>query len=149
MISIQTGNFLQSHSTSAGDYFYEAIVCIAEYNQDGAIGFVVNRPFPRMLNELAEFAHLPPFPLWKGGPVDHDHLYFIHRRPDIIEGGEKIKPGIYYGGNFTQATAAINQEKVSNNDIRIFIGYCGWNAGDLEREIEQKEWSLAEDNLFV
>ena len=147
--AIQTGDLLTSLSTSADDYFYDAIVCIAEYNKDGALGFVINRPFPRMLNELAEFAHLPSFPLWEGGPVDAEHLYFIHRRPDLIEDGDRVKPGLYYGGNFVQATAAIEQGKLSDNDIRIFVGYCGWDAGNLEREMEEGGWKLTDDHLFA
>ncbi len=146
MIPIQTGNLLKSLSSSPGDYFHNAIVCIVEYNDNGALGFIVNRPFPRGLNELAAFSHLPFFPLWEGGPVDHYHLYFIHRRPHLIEGGEMVKPDLYYGGNFTQAIAAIEQGKLLHTDIRIFVGYCGWHAGDLEKEIEDGGWSWVEGN---
>ena len=148
-MKIQTGMLLQSHSISPDDYFINAMVCIVEYNANGALGFVVNRPFSRGLNELVAFAHLPPFPLYEGGPVDGEHLYFIHRRPDIIEGGETVSRGLYFGGDFKQVTEAIRQGDINERDIRIFVGYCGWDAGDLERETAADEWAVADSDLFL
>lgn len=146
---IQAGVLLKSRSASPDDYFYNAIICIVEYNTNGALGFLVNRPFLRSLNELAEFIYLPSFPLYEGGPVDQDHLYFIHRRPDIIEDGDEVSSGFYYGGNFRQATESIQQGLINEKDIRIFVGYCGWHTGDLERETEANEWSVISFDLFT
>ena len=148
MMKIQTGQIIQSHSTSADDYFYKAIVCVTEHNTGGSVGFVVNRLFPRTLNELEEFARLRPFPLYEGGPVDQSHLYFIHRRPDIIESGNTVSAGLYFGGDFKQVIQAIAGGSISHNDIRIFVGYCGWDAGELQQEIERAEWSLTDFDLF-
>ena len=145
---IQIGHILQSHSASADDYFYDAIVCVAEHNAKGALGFVINRSFPRNLNELVEFSHFPSFPLYEGGPVDQSHLYFIHKRPDIIEGGALVYDGVYFGGNFQQAVQAVASNFISRNELLIFVGYCGWNSGELEEEIKENGWSLMHFDLF-
>ncbi len=145
---VQAGQILLSLSSAADDYFYGALVYLVEYNQEGALGFLFNRLFPRLLNELVEFAHLPSFPLYEGGPIDEAHLYFIHRRPDVITEGNEVANGIYYGGNFAQVISGIEKKTITPADVRIFIGYCGWHRGDLEEEISKNEWELKEGNLF-
>ena len=130
--------------------FYGSVVFIAEYNEDGALGFVVNKIFDRPLNELVEFSSSPAFPLYKGGPVDNEHLYFIHRRHDLIPGGTLITDNIYYGGDFKEAVKHINNKTLNTTDIKIFIGYCGWNTSELEEEITEGSWELSDDhNKFV
>lgn len=124
--------------------FYRSIIFIAEYNEDGALGFIVNKIFERPLNELVEFSGSPAFPLYKGGPVDNEHLYFIHRRNDLIPGGTLITGNIYFGGDFKQAIKLINNKTLTTADIKIFIGYCGWNANELEEEIAEGSWKPAD-----
>lgn len=120
--------------------FQQAVVLITEYNEKGAMGFVVNNLYPRPLNELVEFRQSPSFPLYNGGPVDHDHLYFIHRKPDLMEGSTPIQNGLYAGGNFQQAVTLINAGILTNRDLKIFVGYCGWDFGELEAEIGDGYW---------
>ena len=120
--------------------FQQAVVLITEYNEKGAMGFVVNNLYPRPLNELVEFRQSPSFPLYDGGPVDHDHLYFIHRKPDLIAGSTPIQNGLYAGGNFQQAVNQINTRVLTTRDIKIFVGYCGWDFGELETEIGDGYW---------
>ncbi len=122
--------------------FLQAVLLITEYNTDGAMGFVVNKPFPRVLNELIEFRDCVPFALYEGGPVDQEHLFFIHRRPDLIKEGTPVSASVYSGGDFKQAVAHINQDPHSSKDLKLFIGYCGWDKGELEAEIEDGFWRI-------
>jgi putative transcriptional regulator len=141
-----TGKILFSTTHNNDIHFQQSIILIAEHNADGAIGFVVNKIFERGLNELAEFSNSPAFPLYVGGPVSKEHLYFIHRRNDIIHGGTLIEKDIYYGGDFKQAIALINNHKLNTNDIKIFIGYCGWDKDEIETEIKEGSWELKNFN---
>jgi putative transcriptional regulator len=109
---------------------------------------VVNKPFNRNLNDLVEFNSSPRFSLFNGGPVDQEHLYFLHRRPDLIPGGTAIDNRIFMGGDFKKAVAAINNHTLSKNDIMIFVGYCGWDAGELEAEINEGSWTITNDFSF-
>lgn len=121
--------------------FKNVIILITEYNERGAMGFVVNKWFPRPLNELVEFSSSPAFPLYNGGPVDPGHLYFIHCRPDLIDEGQFVSGTVYLGGNFKQAVAAINKGRLTDKGIKIFVGYCGWDSGELETEIAEGYWA--------
>lgn len=139
---MKAGTFLHSTRLLNDSIFENTIIFLTEYNDKGAMGFVVNKPFPRAFNELDEFKHSKPFPLWDGGPVDQEHLFFLHQRPDLITGGEKITGNIYAGGDFKEAVRLINNGTLTEKDIKLFIGYCGWDHQDLEGEIEEGSWEL-------
>ena len=77
-----------------------------------------------------------------GGPVDREHLFVLHKRPDIIDGGIKISNGLYWGGNINQVIEAINTRGANKQEIQLFIGYCGWDLGELEAEVEEGSWTI-------
>jgi putative transcriptional regulator len=149
-MKLQAGILLKSTEALGDDFFGGVIIFIAEYNKEGALGFMINRPFGRSLNELVEFERCKYFPLYQGGPVDNEHLYFLHQSPESIEGGVLVDKGIYYGGNFNQLLTGINNNSLSGEDVKLFVGYCGWNAGELEAEIEEGSWIITgmSDGVF-
>jgi putative transcriptional regulator len=77
-----------------------------------------------------------------GGPVDRDHIFVLHKRPDLIDGGEQISNGLYLGGNMGQVIEAINTRGAIIQEIQLFIGYCGWDVGELEAEVEEGSWTF-------
>lgn len=145
-MKLQTGQFLKSTAALNGTTFESVVVFLAEYNAGGAVGFIVNRPFGRSLNQLEEFKHSSSFPLYEGGPVDREHLFLLHRRPDLIAEGLPVVNGIYNGGLFAAAVRAINNKTLGANDIKIFVGYCGWDAGDLEAELQEGSWVIVTES---
>jgi putative transcriptional regulator len=136
------GTILISSPSLDDPNFHHAVIFITQYDLNGAAGFIINHPFNRTLNELAEFSHSLPFPLYAGGPVEKEQLFFLHRRPGIIEGSLPINNSIFLNGNFKDAVTQINNKKITNADIKIFIGYCGWDAGELEAEIAEESWTI-------
>lgn len=137
-----TGKILISSSSMDDPNFQSSVLFITEHNDKGAMGFVINKVFERPLNQLTEFISSPPFPLYSGGPVDKEHLFFIHRCPDLVPGGTPVSGDIYIGGDFKKATACINQGILNGSNIKIFIGYSGWDAGELEAEIGEGSWEI-------
>ena len=125
-----------------GSFFEHSTILIVQHNEEGSLGFVTNKPFGKSLHELIEFNHSKPFPLMDGGPVDREHIFVLHQRPDLIEGGEQACDGFYLGGNMEQVIEAINTEIIAKDELQIFIGYCGWDKGELEAEVEEKSWII-------
>ncbi|WP_343675239.1 YqgE/AlgH family protein [Chitinophaga sp.] len=141
---MKAGQFIHASSLLDDSIFEDAIIFITEYNEKGAMGFVVNKQFPRGLTELEEFKNGLPFPLYEGGPVDQEHLFFVHQRPDLIPGGTPVTEKMYYGGDFKTAVAHINKRALAGQDIKIFIGYCGWDHAELEAEIAEGSWTVSD-----
>ena len=142
---IKVGSYIKSTPLLDGSYFEIATILIVENNTDGAVGFVVNRPFGRSLNELKEFSKSKPFPLLEGGPVDQEHIYVLHNRPDLIKGSQPISSDTFFGGSMQEVLHAINVKDDRENEIQLFLGYCGWDADELEMEIEEGSWTLVSE----
>lgn len=142
MRDLKAGLYIKSSSALIGSFFEHTTILIVEHDEAGTIGFVTNKPFEKSLHELIEFNQAKPFPLMDGGPVDRDHLFVLHKRPDLIDGGKQIPNGLYLGGNMEQVIQTINTGGANPQEIQIFIGYCGWDEGELEAELEEGSWSF-------
>jgi len=148
-LSLQPGSILISAPLLDDPNFEKVVIFIAEHNEKGALGFVVNQLFSRRFNELIEFRHCAAFPLFEGGPVETESLYFIHQRPDLIENSLPVVGAVCLGGNFKQAVAYMNDASLAETEIKLFIGYCGWDDQQLEEEIAEGSWLLADATVEI
>jgi len=142
MSDLKAGIYIKSTEALNGSSFEHTTILIVKHNEKESLGFVTNKPFGKSLHDLIEFNHSKLFPLMDGGPVDREHLFVLHKRPDLIEGGEQMNNGLYLGGNMEQVIEAINTRSATQEEIQIFIGYCGWDAGELKAELEEGSWTL-------
>jgi putative transcriptional regulator len=143
MSDLKAGFYIKSTDALIGSFFEHTTILLVQHNEAGSIGFVTNKAFEKSLHELIEFSHIKPFPLMDGGPVDREHLFVLHKRPDLIDGGEQIPNGLYVGGNMEQVIEAINIRGANKQEIRLFIGYCGWDVGELEAELKEGSWTFS------
>lgn len=151
-MQLKPGILLLSLPAEDDPLFEKAVIFIAEYNEKGALGFVINKLFPRTFNELVEFKQSKPLLLYQGGPMANEALFFIHRRPDVITGGIIISNDIFLGGDFKAAVQAADKNNIADTDWQLFIGYCGWDPGQLEKEIADGGWIIkdnGDDYLFT
>ncbi len=126
--------------------FNRAVILLADYNDEGSVGFILNKPLKHSLNDLIPEIN-SNFVIYNGGPVEQDNLYFIHTVPELITGSLEISNGIYWGGNFELTKNLINQDKIDKNCIRFFLGYTGWGVNQLEKELEINTWVITNNNL--
>lgn len=124
--------------------FMRTVVFITEYNENGAVGFVINRQFENTLDELIPEIEGHKLPVFYGGPVQPNTLHFLHRYPDLISGGIEVAKGIYWGGDFDTVVELINSGKADPDKLRFYIGYSGWSSGQLESEMDEKTWLTAD-----
>ena len=143
MNDLKAGIYIKSTDALIGSFFENTTILIVQHNEEGSIGFVTNKSFEKSLHELIEFNHIKPFPLRDGGPVDREHLFVLHKRPDLIDGGKQITNGLYLGGNMDQVIEAIDTRGATQQEIQLFIGYCGWDLGELEAELEEGSWTFS------
>ncbi len=122
------------------DFFSRTVIVMTEYNENGSLGFVINRPVEGKLNELIE--DFPEFDarVMLGGPVETDIVNFIHRAGDLIDGGLEICKGIFWGGNFETVKLLADTKILNPRDFIFFLGYSGWSAGQLDGELKGNTW---------
>ncbi len=140
----QAGRLLIAQPLLGDPNFDKAVVLLTDHNPQGSVGFVLNRPLSFNLNEL--LIDFPPLKgvVYYGGPVRDDSLFFIHRKGDLIPGGQPIANGWHWGGDLEPLKELIRSELIQTNDIRFYLGYSGWGARQLEDELEQKSWLVNE-----
>jgi putative transcriptional regulator len=144
-ILLQKGHLLIAEPSILGDVsFTRSVLLLAEHNNEGSIGFILNKPLNYTINDL-----LPEiesyFKIYNGGPVEQDNLFFIHNIPAIIPDSIEISNGIFWGGDFETTKKLINEGKITKNHIRFFLGYSGWSVNQLETEMQENAWILSEN----
>lgn len=102
------------------------------------MGVVINRPLGKRLGELSGDFALSPLatvPLFKGGPVQTDQLVLVvwQRHPEGFR--------LHFGVDPDKAQELLAEE---GTQIRGFLGYSGWSAGQLENEMKMRTWIVAD-----
>jgi putative transcriptional regulator len=135
----EAGRILISEPYLPDPNFERTIILICEHNDEGTIGFVLNKPSQSKLGEL--ISELPQCEniVSIGGPVQQDTLHYIHSCADV-EGAVEVSEGIYWGGDFEDVIEKINTKKLDQSDIKFFLGYSGWSPGQLDEELVQNSW---------
>ncbi len=123
--------------------FIRTVVLLCDHQDEGSLGFVINREFRHTLDELMNDAEELKLPVFYGGPVQMDTIHFLHQYPDKIPGSFPIQEGIYWGGDFEMAIDLLRKGEIDKNKIRFFIGYSGWGGGQLNDELKEKSWLTA------
>lgn len=137
------GLLLIAEPALTGDVsFTRAVVLLAEHNNEGSVGFILNKPLDYCISDLVNEITIP-FKVYNGGPVEQDNLYFIHKVPKLIDKSVEISDGIFWGGNFEKTVELINNRIISEKDIRFFLGYSGWDSFQLDEELSSKSWIIA------
>lgn len=134
------GKLLIAEPALTGDVsFNRSVVLLAEHNDEGSVGFILNKPLEYDICDLITEI-VVPFKVYNGGPVEQDNLYFIHKVPHLIEGSIEISDGIYWGGDFEKTISLINDLTITEADIRFFLGYSGWDSLQLDQELSSNSW---------
>ncbi|MBO9639939.1 MAG: YqgE/AlgH family protein [Siphonobacter aquaeclarae] len=147
---VTKGSVLLAEPFLGDENFERSVVLMCEHNPQGSFGLVLTQTTELLLDDVIDDDIYPDVPLFVGGPVEKNTLHFIHRRPDIIEGSVELGERLFWSGNFQQIKQLLNLGTLPVADIRFFIGYSGWSAGQLDGEIARDSWivSQSESDLF-
>jgi putative transcriptional regulator len=129
--------------------FARTVILLLDHDEDGALGVVINRP-----SELPLAAVLPgwsdavthPAHLFHGGPVAVDSAVAV----GVAGGAESLTSGGFrlMVGGFGLVDLDADPDTVASEIVgmRVFSGYAGWGAGQLEAEIEEGSWYVVPAN---
>lgn len=142
------GNLLVAEPFLGDSNFERTVVLLSEHNEQGSIGFVINKPLEIKLNDIA--IGFPAFDavIHHGGPVQEDSLFFVHNKGTLIPGSDHISGDLYWGGELEALKEMIKCGLITSDNIRFYLGYSGWGTGQLTHEIEEKSWLVIGDTAI-
>jgi putative transcriptional regulator len=147
----QKGRILIAEPFLHGDYFSRSVVFLVAYSDKGAVGFILNKKIDFVLQDV--FLDFPKFKanVFLGGPVAADSIFFIHKLGDQLPGSIRVLGNLFWGGDFKVLKSLIAGGLVKPTDIHFFLGYSGWDAGQLEDEIKEDSWLVTDvdENLVM
>jgi len=123
--------------------FMRTVVFMCRHSDEGSFGFVLNKAVEQTLDLLITGLDGTEVPVYYGGPVQTDTVHYIHQYPDLIPDCYKISDEIYWGGDFETVKTLLNSNKIENDKIKFFVGYSGWEKGQLAEELAEKSWLTA------
>ena len=143
-IKPKTGRLLISEPFMADPNFKRSVVLLTEHGDDGSVGYILNQVGNLLLKDVIQDLWAADNQIYFGGPVAADTLHFIHRAYDKLQSGEEIGNGIYWGGNFETLKILINTNAIDESEIKFFMGYSGWDIGQLKIELERNAWMVSD-----
>ncbi|MEZ5028193.1 MAG: YqgE/AlgH family protein [Ferruginibacter sp.] len=120
--------------------FIRTVILLCEHQQEGSLGFVINKQIEQTLDELISDLEGFKLPVYYGGPVQMNTIHFLHQYPQLIPDSVKVNNEIYWGGNFESVTALLKNNSIDPKKIKFFIGYSGWGYNQLNGELKEKSW---------
>ena len=138
----QKGSLLISEPYLPDPNFDRTVVYLCEHNAEGSFGFVLNKASQVHVEDLLQDVKNFDETVYIGGPVEQNTLHFLHRA-DYLQGGVEVQNNVFWGGNYQQLISLIDTGSINRADFRFYIGYSGWGEGQLERELEENTWIVA------
>ncbi|NEX14413.1 MAG: hypothetical protein C1941_06930 [Prosthecochloris sp.] len=147
---LSIGELLMASAVMLEPNFKRTVLLMCEHNDEGSLGFILNRPMEIKVSEAISGFDDLDVPLHMGGPVQVDTVHYLHRRGDVIDGSLEVLPGVFWGGEQEQLSFLMSSGVVSPGEVRFFLGYAGWSSGQLEKEFEEGSWyrTLAADEII-
>lgn len=139
------GRLLVSTPDLRDPNFSRAVVLVVEHDADGALGLILNRPSGTSVGEVLpawdQIASDPPV-VFSGGPVDGSAAICLgSTRPGVVSAAvQVISPTV--GVVDLDADPALLSTDVAY--VRIFAGYAGWGAGQLDQEVVLGGWFVVD-----
>lgn len=140
----EKGRLLISEPFLPDTFFNRTLVYLTEHNEKGSVGFIINKSINIKVNDA-----LDGFPGWDekltmGGPVAPDTLHYLHTMGNLIPNSVWVADNIYWGGDIESIKDLISSGRAGSGDIRFFLGYSGWGEGQLEKELQENSWIIAD-----
>ncbi len=143
---LEKGRVLLSEPWLPDPNFSRSVILLTGKSNDGCVGFTLNKPSELMLSDVVEYSFGDQFPIYLGGPVERDSLFFLHSLGNELKDSKQVFDKLYWGGDFEQLQFMLKNGLVSQSDVKFFMGYAGWAEGQLEYELEERSWLVKKLN---
>ncbi len=146
-----TNHFLLSMPGLNNSWFDKTITYLFEHNEDGAFGFVINRPASLLAGEVFDQLDIDCInaldrqaTVYEGGPVDKERGFVLFPSDELTTDAEACSQGT--GVTLAGSTDILTEIGNGNGPINylLLLGYAGWEAGQLEEEMASNSWLTCE-----
>ena len=140
-----THHFLIAMPSLADPNFHRTVTYLCHHDEDGAMGIVINRPLDLNLGDMFDHMNidvgdpvLKAMPVLQGGPVQSERGFVIHQPSGDWDSVLAVRDEIGVATSRDILTAIASGE--GPDQIVVALGYAGWGAGQLERELAENAW---------
>ena len=130
----EKGKILISEPFLPDTFFNRSIIYLTDHNAEGLVGFILNKKLDiKVSDAVSDFDNWDDT-LNMGGPVAPDTLHYLHTLGEIIPKSLSVDGNIFWGGDIDVIRNLISSGKIRKSQIRFFLGYSGWSAGQTCQE---------------
>ena len=127
--------------------FYRTVVLVLKHDPEEAFGLILNRPTEHRLTDVMAMVSktlcVHDMPLYFGGPVEGPLMALHNISEADAESESECRSGVAVSVQQERILKLVSQTGIR---LRVFDGYSGWGPGQLEMELEQGGWLIAEAN---
>lgn len=142
--SLSRGVFLVAHPRIRDPRFSETVILLVEYDRNGALGLIINRPTDTRVSSLLpdiEGLKDRPDTVRYGGPVSMQQIFILVRSPKTPEMAQRVFRDVYYSTSRKLLDQMLSQKK-EGDAFLMYAGYAGWAGGQLENELRRGDWGI-------
>jgi putative transcriptional regulator len=142
---LAAGKVLVMERTAADPVFGESVILLIHYRADGVVGLMLNRAAGAPLSRLGELNGTSnrSDPRYLGGPVELGEVRALARAPKAPPEADHVGADVYVLQTKGGLEAALHASK-GPDDLRIYLGYCGWSVPQLQNEVARGSWHIFE-----
>lgn len=137
-----TNHFLIATSKLSRSVFSDSVIYVCRHDNDGAFGIVLNKPSDTSVRELLESLKIPSVAgrtnVLQGGPVKPEQVFILHSPPGKYDVTIRVNDAI--GVTMSKDILSAIAENRAPEKMQFAFGYAGWDANQLETEINENAW---------
>ncbi|MBL8142504.1 MAG: YqgE/AlgH family protein [Acidobacteria bacterium] len=143
---LRAGRLLYAVPMMGDSNFAQTVILLIKHGRDGSLGVVINQPSTVSLRKALPNipdARRSELPVYWGGPVEPEGTIVLLREPGASGRSERVLPGVYLGTDVDDLRAALAAPR-PDRAVRVYAGYAGRSPGQLETEMQKRQWVLDE-----
>lgn len=143
-IAPSKGKILVASPLITEKYFKRSVIYIIEESKnDMFAGVVLNKKSRYTLADIvSEVEDYPEIPVYRGGPVGSNNLFYLHCLGNMFTGSIHIGGNIYMGMEMLPVLSYLSAGNKPDGYIKFFLGFSGWSPGQLKMEIATDSWGV-------
>jgi putative transcriptional regulator len=140
---LAVGTILVANAKLTDPNFAQTVILIVQFDdENGAVGLVLNRRTELSITGIfPNSKHATKDPVYMGGPVDIRSAQALLRLAEKTDQATRVIGDVYVSGAKELIDKSINSQ-TDPSKFRLYLGYAGWAAGQLQAEMRVGAWSL-------